>query len=48
MQEGSDEITDEGTITTFNGAAVFKCLSVFITRKNNLCNYEFMTFQLFQ
>lgn len=28
MQEGSDEITDEGTIATFNGAAGFKCLSV--------------------
>lgn len=36
---GENELSEEGTVAAFSGAASFKCLSVFPTRKNNLCNF---------
>lgn len=35
---GEKELTEEGTFTTFNGAASFKCLFFLVVKTDNLCN----------
>ena len=36
---GEKELTEEGTITTFNRAASFKCLFFVVVKSDNLCNF---------
>lgn len=36
---GENELTEEGMITTFNGAASFKCLFFLVVKTDNLCNF---------